>query len=90
MFSALDGIRENISCVNVVSLVVLHTGRWKLDMSNAVMHTDVALAQHEISPVFALSNVSADRNALSARKAMVTFEYPRCELICRGQLRCQA
>ena len=38
---------------------------WKLGgMLNAVMINEVAPGQHEISPIFALSNVSADQNAL--------------------------
>merc|ERR1712136_536801 len=41
-----------------------HTEMWKLGMSNAVMHNEVAPGQHEISPIFALTNVSADQNAL--------------------------
>jgi len=45
-------------------LVDFHTQMWKLGMSNAVMHNEVAPGQHEISPIFALSNVSADQNAL--------------------------
>ena len=45
-------------------LVDFHTEMWKLGMSNAVMHNEVAPGQHEISPIFALSNVSADQNAL--------------------------
>ena len=45
-------------------LVDFHTEMWKLGMSNAVMHNEVAPGQHEISPIFALTNVSADQNAL--------------------------
>ena len=45
-------------------LVDFHTQMWRLGMSNAVMHNEVAPGQHEISPIFALSNVSADQNAL--------------------------
>ena len=45
-------------------LVDLHTEMWRLGISNAVMHNEVAPGQHEISPIFALSNVSADQNAL--------------------------
>ena len=45
-------------------LIDFHTEMWKLGISNAVMHNEVAPGQHEISPIFALSNVSADQNAL--------------------------
>ena len=45
-------------------LVHFHTEMWKLGMSNAVMHNEVASGQHEISPIFALKNMSADQNAL--------------------------
>ena len=45
-------------------LVDFHTEMWKLDKSNAVMHHEVAPGQHEISPFFALSRVSAGQKAL--------------------------
>ena len=45
-------------------LVDFHTEMWKLGISDAVMHNEVAPGQQEISPIFASSNVSADQNAL--------------------------
>ena len=45
-------------------LMVLHTEMWKLGMSNAAMHNEVAPKQHEISQIFALSKVSADQHSL--------------------------
>lgn len=37
---------------------------WKVGISNSVIHNEVAPGQHEISPIFALTNVSADQNIL--------------------------
>ena len=45
-------------------LVYFHTEMWKLGMSTAVVHNEVAPKQHEISNIFALSNVSADQHSL--------------------------
>ena len=46
-------------------LVDFHTETWKLGgMSNAVMLNEVAPGQHEISPIFALSCVSAGQKSL--------------------------
>merc|ERR1719253_1894412 len=46
-------------------LLEFHTEMWSLGCSNVVMHNEVAPSQHEWSPVFALSNVSADLNLLA-------------------------
>jgi glutamine synthetase len=42
----------------------LQTELWKVGISNSVIHNEVAPGQHEISPIFALTNVSADQNIL--------------------------
>ena len=38
---------------------------WSLGVSFNTLHNEVAPAQHEISPVFSLSNISADQNVLA-------------------------
>jgi glutamine synthetase len=38
---------------------------WKVGISNSVIHNEVAPGQHEISPIFALTNVAADQNILT-------------------------
>ena len=46
-------------------IVVFHIEMWKLGgMSNAVLHNEVEPGQLEISPIFALSCVSAGQKAL--------------------------
>merc|ERR1719198_2176243 len=42
----------------------LQTEMWKVGMSNSVLHNEVAPSQHELSPIFALTNVAADQNIL--------------------------
>jgi glutamine synthetase len=42
----------------------LQTEMWRVGMSNSVLHNEVAPSQHELSPIFALTNVSADQNIL--------------------------
>jgi len=46
-------------------LLEFHAEMWSLGCSNVVMHNEVAPSQHEWSPVFALTNVSADLNLLA-------------------------
>jgi glutamine synthetase len=46
-------------------LVEFHGEMWKLGCSNVVMHNEVAPGQHEWSPIFSLTNVGADQNALA-------------------------
>jgi glutamine synthetase len=41
------------------------TASWKLGISNVVMHNEVAPGQHEWSPIFSLTNVCADQNAVA-------------------------
>eukprot|EP00039_Didymoeca_costata_P025476 m.13496 g.13496 ORF g.13496 m.13496 type:complete len:708 (+) comp4867_c0_seq1:81-2204(+) len=38
---------------------------WSLGISNSVLHNEVAPSQHEISPIFRLTNVAADENVLT-------------------------
>lgn len=38
---------------------------WKVGMSLSVYHNEVAPAQHEISPIFALTSISSDQNVLA-------------------------
>jgi len=45
--------------------VDFHNEMWKLGVSNVVMHNEVAPGQHEWSPIFALTNVCADQNAVA-------------------------
>jgi glutamine synthetase len=42
----------------------LQTEMWKCGISNSVLHNEVAPSQHELSPIFALTNVSSDQNIL--------------------------
>jgi len=44
--------------------IELHERCWKLGISNAVMHNEVAPAQCEVSHIFTLTNVAADWNIL--------------------------
>ena len=59
-------------------LVDFHTEMWKLRMSNAVMHNEVAPGQHETSPFGALRNVSADQNAFCQDVLSQCNTIPRC------------
>jgi glutamine synthetase len=42
---------------------------WKVGISNSVLHNEVAPGQHELSPIFALTNVAADQNILQVEIA---------------------
>jgi len=46
-------------------MVDFQTECWKVGISDVVMHNEVAPGQHEWSPIFSLTNVSADQNALA-------------------------
>jgi len=43
----------------------LQTEMWKVGISNTVLHNEVAPGQHELCPVFSLTNVAADMNILT-------------------------
>ena len=43
----------------------IQVAMWEAGMATSVYHNEVAPSQHEFSPIFALTNVSADQNILS-------------------------
>mmetsp|Transcript_31421 Transcript_31421/g.82408 ORF Transcript_31421/g.82408 Transcript_31421/m.82408 type:complete len:720 (-) Transcript_31421:72-2231(-) len=44
--------------------VELQSAMWETGVSNVVYHNEVAPSQHELSPIFKLTNVAADENIL--------------------------